>query len=79
MASEFSCTADCVHDQLIAKLKKVLNKKISDFEARIKERSVKNQGHGLKFETMVLIGMLQTSLLGAHTVNIRVSKVNLTN
>ena len=40
--------------------KKVLNKKISDFEARIKERSVKNQGHGLEFETMVLIGMLQT-------------------
>ena len=38
---------------------KVLNKKISDFEARIKERSVKNQGHGLEFETMVLIGMLQ--------------------
>ena len=76
---QFLRTADCVLISWLLNWKKVLNKKISDFEARIKERSVKNQGHGLKFETMVLIGMLQTSLLGAHTVNIRVSKVNLTN
>ena len=52
-----------MHNWWLIKVKtetKVLNKKISDFEARIKERSVKNQGHGLEFETMVLIGMLQT-------------------